>query len=106
MNHSIRVTEDVFKQIFDMTRTAIRLPGSFKVGDGITFGYSHEDGCSAVDRYVSHVESLTLGYQLVCFVWPLAAPTKALVHLCDTADSIQDGMKMVQILDLLRAHLK
>lgn len=101
---SVSVNQTMFDQIRDMTRTAIRLPGTFNVGDRITFTSSDEP--SGLDRYVSHVESLTLEYQLVCFVWPLAAATRALVSLIDDGKTLEDAARFCQILKTLRASLK
>lgn len=101
---SVSTSQTTFDQIRDMTRTAIRLPGTFNVGDRITFTSSDEP--SGIDRYVSHVESLTLEYQLVCFVWPLADGTRALVNLIDDGKTLQDAAKFCQVLKTLRANLK
>lgn len=104
-NHSATVSQTVYDQIRHMTRTALVTPDTFyMVGDRITFYSSDEP--AGIDRYVSLVEAVGLSSALVCFTWPLAAATKALVNYCDTAESVEDAVKMLQVLDVLRPALK
>lgn len=101
---SVSVTQTVFDQIRSMTRTAIVLPsGNINVGDRLTFSSSDEP--SGLDRYASHVEAVNADKMMVCFDWPLAAPARALVNYCDNADSVDDAIKMLQVLDVLREAL-
>jgi len=103
--HSISVSQTVYDQIRGMSRTAILLTVTHvNVGDRITFSTSDEG--SAIDRYISHIEAVDAERALVCFVWQLRDATKALVQYCDTAESAEDSVKMVAILDMLRAQLK